>query len=177
VWPESAKKALTSPQLRDHARVAFLGFVTLEVFVIPPLWQAGWLNPLVLAVAPSVTLAAGVLAVSEHRFDFVFAGSVAVVALAVRLGTLVDSDRYLHLLDAFVTMIALATLFGLLLRYVFSPSRTSTHRMVGAVVAYLIIAIVWARAYEVLVFFNPQALEFPDTATISLITSISASRP
>jgi hypothetical protein len=164
VWPQSAKKALTSPQLRDRARVAFLTFVTWEIFVIPPLAERGLISPVVLAVSPSLTLAAGVLAVSERRFDFFFAGSIAVAALAVRLATLFSTDHRLLVLDAVVTMTVLSTLFVLLLRYVFAPSRTSAHRMVGAVVAYLIIAIMFARAYQILVFVNPDALDLPDRA-------------
>jgi hypothetical protein len=163
-WHTSAKKALTSPHLRDRARIAFLAFVTWEIFVIPPLAERGLISPVVLAVSPSLTLVAGVLAVSERRFDFLFAGGVAVAALTVRLATLFSREPHLLLLDAIVTMVVLTTLFALLLRYVFAPARTSAHRMVGAVVAYLIIAIIFARAYQILISFNPEALDLPDRA-------------
>jgi Ion channel len=65
------------------------------------------------------------------------------------------------LLDACASMLAVGTLFYLLLLYVFSPARTNWHRLVGAVVAYLLIAIIWARAFQILLFFNPQALDLP----------------
>src|SRR5450432_2911395 len=119
------KRLLFSPKLRDHARVAFLLFVTLEIFVLPPLWETGAIGPLARELSPSLTLAAGVVAVSDRWSVGILAGGIAALALVVRVARILNPVRDLALLDAASSILAIGTLFYLLLQYVFSPARTN----------------------------------------------------
>jgi len=157
------KRLFGSPQLRDHARVAFLAFMTLEIFVLPPLYEAHLVGPFFLALVPSLTLAAGVVAVSDRRSTWILAGGIAALSLAARINVLVSPSRGTRILDAVLSVLAVGTLFALLLVYVFAPARTNWHRLVGAAVAYLLIAIIWAQSYSLLRLFNPGALDLPET--------------
>jgi hypothetical protein len=158
------KQLLSSARLRDHARVAFLAFVTLEIFVLPPMYQEGLVSAAVLGIAPSLTLAAGVVAVSDRWSYAIVAGGIALLALAARALMLVARGPTTMIINGVMTILAVGTLFVLLLIYVFAPGRATWHRLVGAVVAYLLLAIIWARAFELLRIFNPHALDLPEAA-------------
>jgi hypothetical protein len=154
----------SSAQLRDHARVAFLAFVTLEIFILPPMYQEGLVSPAILGIAPSLTLAAGVVAVSDRLSYAIVAGGIALLALAARALMLVARGPTTMIINGVMTILSVGTLFVLLIVYVFGPGRATWHRLIGAVVAYLLLAIMWARAYEVLIVINPGALDLPHAA-------------
>jgi hypothetical protein len=158
------KQLLSSARLRDRARVAFLAFTTLEIFVLPPMFQEGLVNPAILGIAPSLTLAAGVVAVSDRWSYAIVAGGIAVLALAARLLVLFARGPTTMITNGVMSILAVGTLFVLLIVYVFAPGRATWHRLVGAVVAYLLLAVMWARAFEVLRIFNPHALDLPEAA-------------
>ncbi len=157
-------RVLSSARLRDHARVAFLAFVTLEIFVLPPMYQEGLISPALLGIAPSLTLAAGVVAVSDRLSYAIVAGGIAVLALAARALMLFARGPTTTIINGVMTILSVGTLFVLLIVYVFRPGRATWHRLVGAVVAYLLVAIMWARAFEILIIVNPAALDLPHAA-------------
>jgi hypothetical protein len=156
------KRLLFDPKLRDHARAAFLILVSFEIFVLPALVESGALSPILFGVVPSFTLLAGVIAVGERRSYGLAAGSIAVLSLAARFVRLGLPVRETVILDTALTMLAASTLFVLLLVYVFRPGRATVHRLIGAVVAYLLLAVIWARAFELLRVFHPRALDLPE---------------
>jgi hypothetical protein len=155
---------MSGDQFRDYARLAFLAFVTLEIFVVPPLWNLGLIGPVVLGVTPFLTLAAGVVAVSDRWSYAIVAGGMAAIGLVVRIVSIGHAIREWQLLDAIASMAATATLVAFILKYVFTSATTNWHRIAAALVAYLLYAIIWARAYGILVFFRPNALQLPEKA-------------
>lgn len=134
--------------------------VAIEVFVIPSLLAVGAVSRIHLSVVSSLTLVAGVIAVSERLPTAVIAGSLSAIAFAGRLVFLYDPSRGTQLVDSWLSMLVTGLFVGLVLTYVFGKERSTLHRMVGAVAAYLLLAVVWGRAYDILRVMRPGALTF-----------------
>jgi hypothetical protein len=147
-----------SARTRDHARLALLILVALEVFVLPSMLAAGMLSPIHLGVVSALTLVAGVVAVSEGMPMAVVAGSISAVALVGRIVVLGHPTKQTRVVNASLTILVTGLFVGLVLAYVFGKERSTIHRMVGAVAAYLLIAVAWGKAYEILWLTRPSSL-------------------
>jgi ion channel len=133
---------------------------TLSVFLVLLLASTvmGW--PLrdagadgVLVVLRLLTLAAGVLAIARDRVHALVA---ALAGLAVGYGQLATGDRGPLLLAARAAFFSIVC--AALLARVFRPGRVSVHRLLGAVAVYVLIAVVWGTAYQLLVVLRPDAI-------------------
>jgi len=147
-----------SAQTRDHARLALLVLVAIEVFVLPSLLAAGVVTALHLDIATSLTLIAGIVAVSERLTIAVVAGTLSALAFAARLIASSDPTVVNQVTASVFTMLVTGLFTALILFYVFGKERSTLHRMVGAIAAYLLIAVIFGRAYQVIWFVHPESL-------------------
>jgi hypothetical protein len=148
-----------SVRTRDRARLALLILVALEVFVLPSLFAVGVLSPVQVGATTSLTLIAGVIAVSEGLAVTLFMAFFSLIAFVARMIALGDPSDLKVFIDSALTMGVVCMFVALILAYVFGKERSTLHRMVGAIAAYLLIAVVWARAYYLLSLVRPHALE------------------
>ena len=133
--------------------------VAVEVFVLPSLAAAGVLSVLHLSTAAGLTLIAGVVAVSESLSTALLTGSVSLAAMLTKFIVMGDRSPPARILDATVTMVAAGVLAALILAYVFGKERSTLHRMVGAVAAYLLIAVIFSRVYEIVWLTRPDSMD------------------
>jgi hypothetical protein len=143
-----------------HTRGREASDVTLSVFLLLllattvmawPLRDAGadW----VLTLLRLLTLLVGVAAVAPDR---VYAIGAALAALAVGYGQLVSGER-----DALVLasrLVFFSVIAAALLVRVFRPGRVTVHRILGAVSAYVLLAVDWGTAFQLLVVLRPEAI-------------------
>jgi hypothetical protein len=107
----------------------------------------------VLAALRALTLLVGVAAIAPQR---ALAAGAAVAALVVGYGQLADGDRGPLLLAArigFFSVVAVALLF-----HVFRPGRVTVHRILGAVSVYVLLAVIWGNAYQLVLVLRPEAI-------------------
>jgi hypothetical protein len=147
-----------SPRTRDRARLALLILVAVEVFVLPSLFAAGVLSSVQIGATTSLTLAAGVIAVGGGVAVTVFTASCSVITFVTKMIALSYPSKLTLFIDSALTMGIVCVFVGLIFAYVFGKERSTLHRMVGAIAAYLLIAVIWARAYYLLSLVRPNAL-------------------
>lgn len=159
IWPVAVPEQHASVP-SPHARGKGWGDVTLSVFLVLllattvmawPLHDAGadW----VLTALRLLTLLVGVAAIAPDR---VFAVGAALAALVVGYGQVVSGDRGPLLLASrlvFFSVIGVA-----LLARVFRPGRVTVHRLLGAVSVYVLLAVDWGTAFQLLVVLRPEAI-------------------
>jgi hypothetical protein len=133
--------------------------VTLSVFLFLLLTTTvmGW--PLrdagaggILVALKLLTAAAGVVAIASQRAPAVAAG---IAALAVAFGQLAGDERSLGLLAARLVMFGV--MGAALLGRVFQPGRITVHRLLGAVSLYVLLAVVFGTAYQLVLVLRPDA--------------------
>jgi len=147
-----------SAATRDHARLALLFLVAIEVFVLPSVFSAGLLSGLDMTIVTGLSLIAGVVAVSGSVPVALVAGLLSVLALFSRILTVIHPAKETQLLDSLLTMLVVGLFAGTILVYVFGKERSTVHRMVGAIAVYLLIAVIFGHAYQILWLLRPGSL-------------------
>jgi Ion channel len=147
--PRTSSLIAVSSKPREGGLSLVLALQVALMFVLAPLASTGTLPPLVVDICRLALAAAAVMLLSRNRW-----GSIAItvtfiisIALTVSLrngtaATIVELERFAAL-TAFDVAIAWAVA-----NVAFGAGRVSAHRIMGAVILYLSIALVFANAYR-----------------------------
>jgi hypothetical protein len=96
---------------------------------------------------------------------------ISLTMVSMPLGLIVDvwPNRSLAAFDSGLVVIYLGLLLAVVSVQVFRSGPVTAHRICGAVVVYLLLGVMWAFLYNLLVFLDPGAFQFP--------ASISTNQP
>jgi len=135
----------------DVALSVFLLLLLATTVMAGPLREAG--AERVLSVLRILALVVGVAAVAPDRAHAVGA---ALAALAVGYAQLVTGDAGPFLPAARLVFFSLvgAALFV----RVFRPGRVTVHRLLGAASLYVLLAVAWGTAFQLLTVLRPEAI-------------------
>lgn len=134
-------------RLRDPLLTALTAMMFILLFVIGPLQAAGLPAAHYFGIIFALVLIAAVYVVSGSRLALA-ATSVALIlsivtsVLRVRRPTVLDID-----LDAIGWLVAGITLAIVVARAVFAPGQITLHRILGAVLLYLDVGLIFAALY------------------------------
>lgn len=156
-WP--VLRALARFWADDSGLSIFSVLLFVVVFVVPPLVPAGSGRNLSGDVVYFLLLVSGVYALGNRKLTRIVLMPVALVTLAVDLGSWfipvpapwVDGMGLLSLL------LFLVVVLGRTLR----DGPVTTQRLHGAVAAYLLLGVIWALAYALLASAVPAAFSGP----------------
>ncbi|HEV7634222.1 MAG: hypothetical protein QOC84_386 [Bradyrhizobium sp.] len=143
---------------------ALLLLELLAIFVVRPLSELGVLSFRVANVAVSLVLIAGCAVVSRHRF-----------ALAAILASIIAGWVTIYLREALpslesvcanlaAVLVFLTVLTSVVGHAVFAPGQVTFHRVQGAVVIYLHLALIFSVLYLMIALFEPNAFQPPINA-------------
>ncbi len=121
-----------------------------------PLREAGaeW----VIVALKLLTLAAGVAIVVGERGTLV---AVVLAAVGVGVGHLTGGND--GALDLVFRVLFYAIVCAALLRRAFRSGRVTAHRILGAVSAYVVLAITWGTIYQLFLVLRPGAIQAGST--------------
>jgi hypothetical protein len=147
--------ALTRFWADDKGLSAFSLLLFVVIFVIPPMLEPGSGRRRAADVAYALLLVSGVLALGQRAAVRRSLMSVAIVTLAVDLGswfvavpqTWVEGTSLLSLVVFLVVVLAQTLRAG----------PVTLHRIQGAIAAYLLLGVIWAYAYSLLSLLRPGA--------------------
>jgi voltage-gated potassium channel Kch len=152
---------------------ALLLLELLAIFVVRPLSELGVFSFRVSNVAVSLVLVAGCTVVSRHRFALaaivasIIAGWVAIYLREASPSVETVCANFAAIL---VFLVVLTSVVG---HAVFAPGRVTFHRVQGAVVIYLHLALIFAVLYLIVALFAPNAFKPPINAIEHLGTAQS----
>jgi hypothetical protein len=151
--------ALTRFWADDKGLSVFSVLLLVVAFVLPPLVPPGGGRSLVGEVVYALLLVSGVLALGERRLARLVLMPVALVTLAVDLGSwFVPIAEPWALATSLVSLLLLlAVVLGQTLR----SGPITFHRIQGAVAAYLLLGVIWAYAYALVGLLRPGAFSGP----------------
>jgi hypothetical protein len=135
---------------RESGLSVVLAFQVIMMFVLAPLASTGVLPPLVVDICRLALAAAAVILLAHSRWVSIAITVTFIVSLALTISlrsgaavTIVELERFAAV-TAFDVTIAWAVA-----NVAFGPGKVSAHRIMGAVILYLSIALVFANAYRV----------------------------
>jgi ion channel len=154
--------ALTRFWADDKGLSIFSALLIFVAFVLPPLVPPGSGRSLAGDVVYAFLLISGVLALSERRLTRRVLMTVAVITLAVGLGSWV-----LPVGEPWVqgtSLLSLVLLLAIVLGQTLRSGPVTFHRLQGAVAAYVLIGVIWAYAYSLIALLRPGAFSGPVSA-------------
>jgi hypothetical protein len=134
-----------------------LAFLALGIFVGQPLETLNVVHPAVVGVVFALALVSGVAAMATHRRATVAMALTAVAAVVVRSVALTRPSRTIAIWDLLLTILAFAVLTTFAMFKVFRAGPVTADRILGSVLAYLLLGILWCFAYQLVDLLVPEA--------------------
>ncbi len=151
----------------DRSLTFLLGLLFINIFVLNPLFELGVFRALIiLEVLFSLILVSGVMAVAKSRFITLLAAAFALVTLVVRLANIFVPGTGLATLAFLLSLLFLGMLAVVVLFHVFREGPITVHRIMGAVVVYLLLGLMWTLAYQLIELQQPGSFNFADVPNI-----------
>lgn len=145
-------------RLRDPSLTALLTMQILTIFIAAPFLSLGTRSPSILGSSIVVGfIIALVLVVSRNKTAIVLVLISAMLALTGSILRIAHPSLLTGLLGHCGVILALAALTSVIGQAVFRPGRVTHHRIQGAVVLYLNLAMMFTAAYRLLTDLSPQA--------------------
>ena len=135
--------------------------LVLTIFVGGPLAATGPAGKYVFDVLFSLLLLSGVVAVPRQRLLPFAVAAVTLLALVVRWTTHGAPSAMTAVWDDVLSILCLTMFAAFVLFQVFRAGPITTYRIQGAIVAYLLIGLIWAAAYGMIYQLAPGAFAFP----------------
>jgi hypothetical protein len=162
----------------EGASVLFT-FLVLDIFVVP--FLRTWFPTLapVSTVALVLLFLVGILVVFQGTWAKLVACLFAGSAIALEIVRLVGGGDPFGPWRAGLSCVTIGLFTVVTLFRVFAPGEVTTHRLVGAVAAYLLVGLTWALAYEWIELVRPGSLQggarmaesaYPPTLYFSFVT-------
>jgi hypothetical protein len=136
----------------------------INIFVLNSLSDFGILRRFFLReFLFSLILITGVMAVAKSRFVTVPAALVALATLLVRWTETFVPGTSVAILDALLSLVFLGMLIVVVILQVFREGPITVHRIMGAVVVYLLLGLMWAFAYKLVALYQPESFNIVHT--------------
>jgi hypothetical protein len=143
--------------VRDYALTTLLVLEGLTLFVASPLAGMGVRAPLLIGGMLGIPLALAIVIISPSlsaKALAVLAATLAVGGAAFRILHPSIESIWLGHCAAIVAVLAISLVIG---QAVFAPGRVTHHRLEGAIILYLNIAVVFTSAYRLISELDPAA--------------------
>jgi hypothetical protein len=143
---------------RDRMLTALLLLLVLEIFIGLPLMRTAYLDARVFALVWLFMIVSAVLVAARHWLAIAAMVLSSIVALIANVVRFSDPTPQTVCVSSASVMVFMATLIWIVGQAVFGPGRITTHRIRGAVVLYLCIALFFASLFEAFVALVPGAI-------------------
>ena len=132
----------------DAGLSALLVFLSLLMFVMGPLRAYSLIGGWMLDVAIAMFALAGVLTITERPRAAWTGGALAFMAIALAVGHQQMPSVTAHVVRNVIMEAYLAILAWGMIHQVLRPSPVNRHCIMGSVVAYLLLGLIWAQSYD-----------------------------
>lgn len=155
-------KRLKTFWAQDESLTLLLGAVVLLVFFVHPLVDMGWLAKTFMAVAGALILATGMLVVSSRRILTALGALLAALTFLSDVGSLVAPAPWLEAFRSACFLLFLGLLNSVIMNRVMRDGPVNRHRIQGAILAYLVLGLMWSQAYQFLEALTPGSFNIPN---------------
>lgn len=150
---------------QERNLTVLLGVVVFDFFVLSSVTSGMGERPVISILNNlffSLLLLAGVVALTRHKVVQTGIGIIVAFIIVVRWGRLIFGVTGLEAWDLSLSLVSTVTFVAVVLGHVFKEGPMTSHRIQGAIAAYLLIAMSFALAFFLLEFLSPGSFRFPD---------------
>jgi ion channel len=159
------RSVITSTWQSDWGLSVMFAGIVLGLLVAAPLVAAGVISRAPFDALFTLILVSGVVTVSSRRWAAVLASAVVAATLAVRWMKYFLPSLTIELWDQALSILALSIFVGLVLLLVFREGPITFHRILGAIVVYILTGLVFMNAYQLLFLLRPASFQFASGTT------------
>jgi hypothetical protein len=141
----------------DQGLTLFLVILVIDVFLMGPLVRTGLLLDLAGDVLYSLLLLAGIFTVVRGRTLQWVAGLLVALTIIVRWCSIGFASEALALLNGALSFASVLAFLVVVLWSVFRPGLVTGNRVRGAIAAYLLLALCFSLAYDLIAHIHPAA--------------------
>jgi hypothetical protein len=147
----------------DAGLTFFLISLFLLLFVFYPLSEPKTFRQYLVDAFAMLVMISGVYAVSDRRRLLLWSVIVlALFSLTMQVMPYAYLNRTVLVLNNASTMLFMATVAGAVLYRVLRKGSVTSHRIQGAVAVYLMIGLIWAKAYSIAYILDPSSFDLGD---------------
>jgi hypothetical protein len=145
----------------ERALSVFLLLLVVEMFVMWPAVRIGLVLNLASDLLFSLLLVAGVLTVVQHRTLQWTSGIFVLLAIAVRWAGIVLAKPAFLFWNGVLTLLSTLAFLLIILWWVYREGPVTGHRVRGAVAGYLLLALCFSLAYDLIEYVHPGSFTLP----------------
>lgn len=154
-------KRLTRFWNEERSLTALLILLLVYMFIIVPTTRAGYALELIGTTVFSLLLLAGLQAMARHRIFQVISGGFVGCTIIVRLARFVFNNPSLLPWDALFSILSIIGMIIVVLWQVYRDGPVTSHRVRGAIAAYLLVAVLFAFIYTLISHMVSGAFQLP----------------
>jgi len=154
-------KKFTRFWFEERSLSVFLLLLVVQMFVIGSVVRAGLALDIAGDLLFSILLVAGVFMVVRYRTLQWTAGMFVLLAIAVRWTGLVFGTPRLLFWNAVLSLLSALTFLLIVLWWVYREGSVTGHRVRGAIAAYLLLALCFSLAYDLIEYVHPGSFTLP----------------
>ena len=134
----------------DAGLSALLVLLSLLIFIVGPLRTQGLVHGWFPDICFAMFALVGVLITTEQPRAAWAGGALALVAIALTMGHRQMPSVTAHVMRNVLMEAYLAMLAWGIIHQVLRPGPVNAHRIMGAVVVYLLLGLIWAQSYDLI---------------------------
>ena len=133
-------------------------------FVVLPFFDRQQVIHILIRIIWFFILVAGIFSLSENRSQMRTLSAIPVLLIAVSILENIFPNKLLDYIDFGTELSVYLLLAGMVLIKVFEDGTVTIHRVVGSIVAYMIIGNAWALIFHFVYINNPGSLQVPGSS-------------
>jgi len=145
----------------DKGLTSIFILLCINNFLIIPFFEHGPFIHLLSRIIWLILLIAGITALAESRKQMRYFFIIPILLVSVNLLQLISDNQILDYVEFAVKLAVSALLIGMVLVKVFEAGSVTVHRVIGSILAYMLIGNIWADLFEFICLNSPWALQFP----------------
>jgi hypothetical protein len=145
----------------ERSLTAFLALLTVEIFVIAPIYHTGLAIGLFNNILFSLLLLVGLLTMTRRKALQAVVTMFVALAVATHWARIVFGVTGLEILDSLLMLSCTIGFLVIVLWQVYREGPVTAHRIQGAVAGYLLLSLIFAIAYGLVETLQPGAFQMP----------------
>ena len=131
-------------------------------FVVTPFFSHQETIRFIVRITWFVLLVTGITTLAESKRQIKIFSVLPILLAIVTIIRLFNDNRFLGYIDFITEISVFALLIGMVLVKVFEDGKITIHRVVGSIVAYILLGDLWAVMFQFFHIHVPGSLQVPD---------------
>ena len=157
---QNLSEQLGSPNFQKRALYLFLISLVLGFFLINFPGENHTYEAIVFSCIASIGFMAGSVAVSIRTSFIISAIILTFLIFTFRFINYYSESNFFEVISILFTIALLGVLTYRIIKRVFDKGDVTTEKLVGAVIIYLLIGVIWGNAYVALSIINENSFHF-----------------